>query len=59
VDKHCRMEARPRGSDPVVVNHQDEDPFTCAARAGGKLERALAQRHGQLTARESRAGPAG
>jgi ribosome-associated translation inhibitor RaiA len=52
VDKHCRMEARPRGQDPIVVDHQDEDAYTCAARAAGKLEKALDRRRGQLEARE-------
>lgn len=52
VDKHCRLEARPRGSEPVVVEHQDEDLYACVTRAAGKLEKALARRRGQLTARE-------
>lgn len=54
VDKHCRMEARPRGVEPIVVDHQDEDAYTCTARAAGKLEKALDRRRGQLEARERR-----
>lgn len=52
VDKHCRLEARPRGIDPVVVDHQDEDVYTCVTRAAEKLEKALERRRGQLSARD-------
>lgn len=55
VDKHCTLEARPRGSEPVVIDHQDEDVYTCVTRAAGKLEKALARRRGQLEAREKHA----
>ena len=51
VDKHCRLEARPRGTDPVVIDHQDEDAYTCVTRAAEKLGKALERRYGQLTAR--------
>lgn len=51
VDKHCRLEARPRGTEPVVVDHQDEDLYTCVSRAAEKLEKALERRRGQLSAR--------
>jgi len=52
VDKHTRLEARPRGTDPIVVEHQDEDAYLCVSRAAGKLERVLERRRGQLHARE-------
>jgi len=53
VDKHSRFEARPRGIDPVVIDHQDEDAYACVSRAAEKLEKALERRRGQL---ESRSG---
>lgn len=52
IDKHCRMEARPRGSEPVVIDHQDKDAYICMTRAAGKLEKALERRRGQLGARD-------
>lgn len=52
VDKHCRLEARPRGTEPVVVDHQDEDAYKSVTRAAGKLEKALDRRRGQLGARD-------
>lgn len=52
VDKHSRFEARPRGLDPVVIDHQDEDPYTCIARGAEKLEKALERRRGKLEERE-------
>jgi len=55
VDKHCRLEARPRGTEPVVIDHQDQDAYTCASRAAEKLEKALERRRGQLSARDRHA----
>lgn len=52
IDKHCRLEARPRGTEPVVIDHQDDDLYTCVARAADKLGSALERRRGQLTARD-------
>lgn len=52
VDKHCRLEARPRGTEPVVIDHQDEDAYTCVTRAAEKLGKALERRRGQLAARD-------
>lgn len=54
VDKHCRLEARPRGTEPVVIDHQDEDAYTCVTRAAEKLGKALQRRRGQLAARDKR-----
>lgn len=54
VDKHCRMEARPRGVDPVTIEHQDEDAYACASRAADKLEKVLERRRGQMNARDKR-----
>lgn len=55
VDKHCRMEARPRGSDPVVVDNQDEDAYSCIARTAEKLEKALTHKRGRLQSRDKQA----
>lgn len=51
VDKHSRFEARPRGLDPVVIDHQDKDPYICIARGAEKLERALERRRGKRAER--------
>lgn len=56
VDKHCRLEARPRGSEPVVIDHQDQDAYTCVTRAAEKLGKALERRRGQLGARDRHSG---
>jgi ribosomal subunit interface protein len=40
-DKRCRIEARPRGKDPVVVDDTADDLYDAAIGAAGKLERVL------------------
>lgn len=55
VDKHCRMEARPRGADPVVVDNQGADAYACISRTAEKLEKALEHRRGRLEARTKHA----
>lgn len=42
VDKRCTFEARPAGSDPIVVEHAADDAYIAVKGAVGKLERALA-----------------
>ncbi|MBY8966237.1 HPF/RaiA family ribosome-associated protein [Algiphilus sp.] len=44
VDKSCKLEARPAGKDPIVVEAQDADWYAAVRDAEGKLERALAHR---------------
>lgn len=44
VDKVCKLEARPAGKEPVVVEAQDTDWYAAVRNAEGKLERALAHR---------------
>jgi len=44
VDKTCKLEARPAGKDPIVVEAQDDDWYAAVRDAEGKLERALASR---------------
>lgn len=47
VDKFCKLEARPAGKDPIVVEAQDADWYAAVRDAEGKLERALASRLGR------------
>lgn len=48
VDKHCLLEARPRGLDPITAGHQAGSSSEAVAGAAGKLERALEHRLGRL-----------
>lgn len=43
-DKHCMLEARPKGMDPVAVDANDEDFESAIRDAVGKLRRALTTR---------------
>ncbi len=36
-DKHCKIEARPRGEEPVVVSAEATDIDSAARRAGAKM----------------------
>ncbi|MBA1145653.1 HPF/RaiA family ribosome-associated protein [Ectothiorhodospiraceae bacterium WFHF3C12] len=49
-DKHCTMEARPAGFDPVVVSAQSVDLYTAVDQAADKLEKALEHRLGRNAA---------
>ena len=44
VDKHCLLEAKPRGLDPVVVEHDAPEFKDAVHHAVQKLERALQHR---------------
>ena len=44
VDKHCLLEARPRGLDPVVSEHDASEFRDAVHQAALKLERALQHR---------------
>ena len=48
VDKHCVMEARLRGLDPVAVEHDSESPADAVAGASKKLSRRLETKLGKL-----------
>jgi len=48
VNKHCRIEARPRGLDPVLAENTAEDAYEAARGAAKKLERVLDGRLGKL-----------
>jgi ribosome-associated translation inhibitor RaiA len=48
IDKRCVMEARPRGMDPVVVEHDAAEAREALVHASGKLERALRTRFERL-----------
>lgn len=43
-DKHCMLEARPKGMDPVAVDASDDEFETAIRDAVGKLRRALTTR---------------
>lgn len=49
-DKRCRVEARPRGLDPILVEDQGEDIYTVVKRAAEKISRALSKRFDKLEA---------
>jgi len=44
VDKHCLIEARPRGMDPVAAEHDASEYKDAFHQAALKLERALQHR---------------
>ena len=48
IDKHCLLEARPRGLDPVTAEHQAGNPLDAVTGAISKLERVLEHRFGRL-----------
>ena len=48
IDKHCLLEARPRGLDPVTAGHQAGSSLDAVTGAVGKLERVLEHRLGRL-----------
>jgi ribosomal subunit interface protein len=52
VDKRCLIEARPRGMDPVVAEHEGLEFKDAFKGALDKLERVLERRFGKLSARE-------
>lgn len=43
-DKRCLIEARPRGMDPIAVEHHAADLFDAVSEAAGKMRRALTTR---------------
>ena len=44
VDKHCLIEARPRGMDPIAAEHDASEFKEAVHQAALKLERALQHR---------------
>ena len=48
VDKHCVVEARPRGLDPVAAEANGADAVEAAANAAQKLGRLLQSKFGRL-----------
>lgn len=48
VDKHCSLEARPRGLDPVAVDHESETIHDAVHGALGKMQRLLDTKFGKL-----------
>ena len=51
VDKRCVIEARPRGMDPVAVEHQAAHAKDALIKASDKLKSALTHRFGRRAAR--------
>lgn len=49
--RECRMEARPRGLDPVSVSNTGSDVFVAISGAADKLEKALTRLRGRHRAR--------
>lgn len=43
-DKHCKIEARPAGRDPIVVEDKSDDLYAAVKGAAGKMQRALSKR---------------
>lgn len=52
VDKRCLLEARPRGMDPLVAEHDGLEYRDAFKGALEKLHRVLEKRFGKLAARE-------
>jgi hypothetical protein len=52
VDKRCLIEARPRGLDPVVAEHEDRSLRDAFRGALDKLQRVLERRFDRLSSRE-------
>jgi len=51
VDKRCVIEARPRGLDPIAVEHEAAQAKDALVKAADKLKNALSRRFGKLEAR--------
>jgi len=54
LDKHCTMEARPRGLDPVVAEAQSDDAYASIKVASERLEKVLSHQIGRLTKQRRR-----
>lgn len=50
-DKHCTIEARPAGMDPVAVSAQADDWYATVGQAADRLEKALERRLERLADR--------
>ncbi len=50
-DKECKLEARPRGMDPVVASSTNEDAYMAIKEAADKLIKALEHRIGKANSR--------
>jgi len=51
IDKRCVIEARPRGMNPVVVEHQAAEAREALLQAAQKLQRALKTQFDRRSAR--------
>ena len=50
IDKRCLLEARPRGMDPIAVEHDAKELRDSVIQASEKLQRALTNRFGRREA---------
>ncbi|WP_290635791.1 HPF/RaiA family ribosome-associated protein [Aquisalimonas sp.] len=48
INKQCKLEARPRGLDPVAAEHLSENAYDAASGAADRLEKVLDKRFGKL-----------
>lgn len=46
-DKSCRMEGRPKGLDPITVEHRSDNVHGAIREASGKLKRAIRHQLGR------------
>lgn len=51
-NKHCSIEARPRGLDPVIAENTAEDAYDSVRGAARKLENVLGKRFGKLASKQ-------
>lgn len=51
IDMRCTLEARPRGLDPLVVEHTAENETDAVRKALDKMKHALDRRLGRLSER--------
>lgn len=43
-DKRCMIEARPRGAQPIAIEHHADDIYDAISEAASKIKRALAKK---------------
>ncbi len=43
-DKRCMIEARPRGAQPIAIEHHADDLYDAISEAASKIQRALTKK---------------
>lgn len=51
-DKHCTLEARPRGLEPAIAEATADDAYDVVRNTASKLEKVLDKRLGKLADRD-------